>query len=133
MRSLRSYLTRKMLGGFIFGASATLVFGVMIWVQAVSPGAIQNPTFGPNDDDVKLLIACKVFSAQSPIDASCPAGRVMTGGGGWCTAGGVSDESPEFRPDITPGDNNVNANTFKANCSGGGNEWSFAICCKLGI
>lgn len=54
MHSLRSYLTRKMLGGFIFGASAILVFGVIIWVQAVAPGAITNPTFGPQDDDVKL-------------------------------------------------------------------------------
>lgn len=48
------YLTTKFIGGITIGIGIVLVLGVFIWVQAVDPGVVTNPTFGPQDDDVNF-------------------------------------------------------------------------------
>jgi len=89
--SLFGYFRKKIIGGFGIGAGIVLAFGIFLLVQAVAPGIVTNPTFGPTDDDVKAnfisspftVVTCTmpVGGAETSCQADCPAGATVISGG----------------------------------------------------
>jgi len=93
-----------------------------MWVQAVAPGSITNPTFGPLNNNVQIQrqLECQVVKSLLYQTAFCPDGYVVTGGGVECDDGG-----DELR--IWP---NTDNNSVLSLCSA---NWtrSYAVCCSV--
>lgn len=51
-------LVFALLSGVFFGLGVVVILGIYLLVHAVGPGVVQNPTFGPQDDDVDLTGLC---------------------------------------------------------------------------
>lgn len=108
--------------GLQSGIALVLIFGFFVAVRAVTQGTIQNPAFGPTNNDVKLdfQLSC-VDRSPGGRTASCLPGEVLTGGGGDCSS---DPDSPTFEPQI--------GNKYYAACNNGSdNETAHAICCKV--
>jgi len=50
------YITKRLVHGIIFGIGVIIVLGTYIWVQAIEPGKVIIPFFGPQDDHITTTI-----------------------------------------------------------------------------
>jgi hypothetical protein len=88
--SLLGHFRKKIIGGFGIGTGFVLAFGIFLLVQAVTPGTVTNPTFGPTDDDVYTdfisgpftVVPCTmpVGVLETACQANCPAGTTIISG-----------------------------------------------------
>ena len=114
------YFGQKFFNGIFFGFVISLTFGVFLLVRAqIIPGEVTNPTFGPQQDDVSLIVPFNCVRVSTWGTAVCPAGLRLVGGGGDCINDG---DNPDFEPNLT-------TNSYSAWCDGGGAQ-AYAICCQ---
>ena len=126
MQPFTGYVMKHFAKGLIFGFGIVAVLGVYMFVGAVAPGAITNPTFGPRDDDVKVVfpLDCRRVGPANPANcATLGPGWTLTGGGGYCTGGG--QDNNRFFPDSNP-----TVHAFHAACGASGPTSAYAICCR---
>jgi len=115
-------IKKRMFGGLSFIFGIVVVFGLYFLVQAVAPGAIDNPFFGPFEDDVDIQLGLQDCVRMEGVGTTlpCPVGYSLTGGGFDCNIG----NSRDYR--LEP---NVAAGTYTGQCAGF-NVDVFAVCCR---
>lgn len=145
---LLNYIGKKTMGGLLFGLTAALVFGAILWVQAVAPGRILVPTFNPQTDDVKLALECvtaryrknnqTILMYPSSSGATYAASDVVTGAiasgagqltcnPGWFMSGCSSFCGGNIDPDEAMIGQNTCQGTPNGSCS---DDYTFIRCCK---
>ncbi|MEK7584375.1 MAG: hypothetical protein AAB490_03950 [Patescibacteria group bacterium] len=81
---------KKFIAGMSLGAGILLAFGGFVFVRAVAPGALEQPFFGPQDEDVtpKFGIECnwtgeqlKKLACNGGSDNGCVGMRVTCANG----------------------------------------------------
>jgi hypothetical protein len=111
-------IKKGFISGAGFGLGISLIFGLYFLVQAVAPGEVLSPIFGPQDDDVDFQLELDCVVETGGV-ATCQPGFTLTGAG--MTCGGNGDN-----PTIIP---NLAAGTVSADCDGTG-QTAYAVCCR---
>lgn len=129
-KSILHYFQKKIIGGFGIGIGLVIAFGIYVLVQAVVPGTVQNPTFGPQQNDVEFtraLESCVWMSFVSSGNrvtgavSTCPAGKSVVGYQFWASNNQQEDWEIEVMPD----------STRARRVSGGTSMGTSAYCCII--
>ena len=113
---------KKLLTPLSFMGGVVVVLGVYVLVRAVAPGTVTTPTFDPPIDvDLQASLDCvRVGPVGSP--AVCPAGYILTGGGGNCSED--DSDNPSIYPDFA-------LNRFVTSCDSASGPQAVAVCCRI--
>lgn len=91
----------SLLSGIAFGIGVLAVVGGYFLVQAVAPGTVTNPNFGPNDADVDLAFPVTITSGTASKGGGGPPDTTNLGAHDYCALSNVASGGDDSSCEIT--------------------------------